>query len=257
MNYFASFPTKPYDIGKNKKYRTVTDLTRRVGIRTDMVNVLPSYYKSSIVMSERPEVVSDNLYENVRYHWILMQLNNVVDPYFDWVLEDATLESFINKKYPNYNLLLYTDHHAEPAYNTSDPKSYFFHPGETITDGTATGTVVEFDPTVKQIVYKPVSGTFADDDVITGSVSGAMGKVEEYTTELVGIHHYESSAPEESGLNVDRDHVVIYGSTYYYAKAITNQTYELNRNEENREISILRDNYLQQYVGEFKEKIRQ
>ena len=257
MNYFSILPTKNYDIGKDKGLRTVADLGRRVGIRSNMEDVLTAYYKTSLTTSDRPENVADNIYGDSRYHWILMQLNNVVDPYYDWVLEPDTFDSFVAKKYPNYNLLLYTDHHAEPSYNVGVPKKYFFYPGETISGGSATGTVVEFNPTIKQVVYKPVSGTFAKDDSILGSVSGAMGKVEVYSTEAAGIHHYESTSPDEVGLHVHRDYEVVYGVRYYYAKSVDNQTHELNLNEEKREISVLRGDYLQQYVNEFKEKVKQ
>ena len=94
MNYFATLPSKTYDIEKDKKYRTVTDIGKRVGIRSDMNDIIPSYYKTSVVAAERPELVSDSIYGDVNYHWVLMQLNNVIDPYYDWVMEDNTLEEF-------------------------------------------------------------------------------------------------------------------------------------------------------------------
>ena len=261
MNYFSSLPIKQYDIENNKKYRTVSDLGRRVGIRNDISDIIPAYYKASISSSERPEVLAYELYNNSEYHWVLLQLNNVVDPYYDWVLEDYTFDELLRKKYPNMGLLLESDHFGANIYNTSDPKKHFFYPGEIIKaegGSGAEGTVIEFNPTIKQIIYKHVSGTFISGEEITGQNSGAIGKIESYVSEEINaIHHYESTAPTETGLIVGRDYEVTYGTTSYMSTPITNQLYELNRNEEQREISVLNSNYVQQYINEFKEKVSQ
>ena len=39
MNYFATLPSKTYDIEKDKKYRTVTDIGKRVGIRLSLIHI--------------------------------------------------------------------------------------------------------------------------------------------------------------------------------------------------------------------------
>ena len=267
MNYFSSLPLKQYDIEKNKKYRTVSDLGRRVGIRSDISDIIPAYYKASISSSERPEVLAYELYNNSEYHWVLLQLNNVVDPYYDWILEDYTFDDFLKKKYPNMGLLLESDHFGANSYNNSDPKKHFFYPGEIVKaevgsgDGDqsgAEGTVIEFNPTIRQLIYTHVSGTFINGEVITGQNSSAISKIESYISEeMNAIHHYESIAPTETGLVVGRAYEVTYGTTSYASTPITNQLYELNRNEEQREISVLNSNYVQQYINEFKEKVSQ
>ena len=69
------------------------------------------------------------------------------------------------------------------------------------------------------------------------------------------MHHYESSAPDEVGFVVDRDYVTLYGTTSYHSIPVTNAEYMDNLNEENRDISILKDSYLIQFENDFKEKI--
>ena len=272
MSYFKPFPLKKYDIEKNKNTKSVTDLTKRVGVRGNMNNLIHSYNKISVPSESRPEMVSYQQYGHVNNYWILLILNNIIDPYYDWVISSSVLDETIDRMYPNKNLLLYSDHfqtstivldgttYTKNTYNTV-PDPTFFISGETITGSvsSATGQVVKFDSTIKQIIYKQISGThtgtFVKDDIITGTDSTAKGKVESATTEREGVHHYESSAPEEAGFVVDRGYVSVYGTTSYYSKEVTNAEYMDNENENNRNISLLKDSFISTFEKEFNRKI--
>ena len=100
------------------------------------------------------------------------------------------------------------------------------------------------------------------------------GEVDAYS----GIHHYETIEKKsgqtvdgldilalEGGLTVDKK---FYDSQFTYfngtqavnvngntvSKAVTNFEYEVEKNEEKREIYILRNQYLKKFVNEFKKK---
>ena len=62
MEYFSTFPTVEYDMGKDNKTRTVTNIMRRVGIRGDFLKLLPTYYKQVLTTDQRPEMAADHLY---------------------------------------------------------------------------------------------------------------------------------------------------------------------------------------------------
>lgn len=62
MEYFGTFPTTKYDMGKDSKTRTVTDIMRRVGIRGDFINLLPTYHKRVLATDQRPEMAADHIY---------------------------------------------------------------------------------------------------------------------------------------------------------------------------------------------------
>jgi len=90
------------------------------------------------------------------------------------------------------------------------------------------------------------SGSFDDADQYSGSYvkgddSGAVGKIAGITTERAGVHHYESA----DGIIVGRSHTG--------ASAITNETFENNENEKNREIMMLEGRFLQQFEQNFEE----
>ena len=46
-------------------------------------------------------MVAHQAYDRSDKHWILMHINNVIDPYHDWVIDYNTLEEYVLKRYPN------------------------------------------------------------------------------------------------------------------------------------------------------------
>ena len=117
IKYFQHFPRIEYDIEQNKRPKTVIDIMRRVGIRGDFKNLLPTYYKEIVNNDERPDMTSYQLYQSTYSNWVSMFMNEVVDPYHDWVMKYDVLEQFINKKYPNRTSLLYTSHFTTSTYS--------------------------------------------------------------------------------------------------------------------------------------------
>ena len=89
MEYFGTFPTTEYDIGKDNKTRTVTNIMKRVGIRGDFTKFLPTYYKRVLSIDQRPEIAADHIYGEAKHHWILMHMNKTVAPYYDF--ENGTI----------------------------------------------------------------------------------------------------------------------------------------------------------------------
>ena len=113
IDYFDTFPRVDYDMGKDNKTRSVTNLLKRVGIRGDFKNLLPSYYKSILSASERPEISSYTNYGDIFSHWVLLQMNTITDPYHDWIMEESVMNKFVDLKYPDRNLLLSSTHHSD------------------------------------------------------------------------------------------------------------------------------------------------
>ena len=192
-----------------------------------------------------------NWFSTTPQHWIMLHMNTIIDPYHDWVMEERTLNEFIDLKYPDNNLLLESTHHSDTTYGDVDPSANrFFVKGEVIkeyqADGTllnGTGTVVDFDATLIQLTYKLTDNAFDTGAFVKGDDSGAVGKIATggVTTERAGVHHYESA----DGIIVGRSHTG--------ASEITNETFENNENEKKREVMVLDGMYLQQFEQNFEE----
>jgi hypothetical protein len=93
LEYFDNFPAIQY---KNTEAK---NLLVRVGVRESTLNNNILYLPLTIDEFERPDTVSNDLYNNSAYDWSIRLVNKQVDPYFDWYLSTEQFEKYIAKKY--------------------------------------------------------------------------------------------------------------------------------------------------------------
>ena len=53
----------------------------------------------SIRGNPRPETLSHMLYGTVNYYWVILLINNIYDPYYDWIQSDQTIHEKSEQKY--------------------------------------------------------------------------------------------------------------------------------------------------------------
>ena len=94
-NYFDNFPKVYYS---NTICR---DLSRRVSIdnNTDIQGSLDVFYPYEIKDYLRADHISEYYYNRSELDWLIYLTNKVVDPYYEWYLNDLQFQSFINEKY--------------------------------------------------------------------------------------------------------------------------------------------------------------
>jgi hypothetical protein len=95
----------------------VTDVFKRLALRKNIGNFTTNYYERILSSFERPEVVAHMEYGAIDRHWIMMLVNNIEDPYFDWILDNEQLESFIAAKYPGKTIVFPTTHYTTTTYS--------------------------------------------------------------------------------------------------------------------------------------------
>ena len=263
IQYFGAFPIVEYTLTKDSMdAKTVVDITKRVGIRSDFSDYVSSYYKHIVSDSRPPEQYARSAYGSTLDHWILLHVNGVVDPYFDWVLDGNKFNDYIQKRYPN-EVLIYD-------ISTLSPDGSIFIIGETITGSvsTATAIVKDYNPDLGQIVYENSLDPDWDlTDVITGSTSGVSADVDSTVKEFAAPRFYEVVRDNGDG-SVDRlvvdkgfndvERAKLPGGISSWAApiAIDNVTYEDRLNEEKREINLLNTNLVETFEEDFKKKIR-
>ncbi len=88
-----------YTLDGNQTNFIATDIFRRV-IATDN-NILPamSYDEYDVVDGETPEIVANKYYRNPELHWVLLLVNNIIDPRYDWPLPAISLNNYVTNKY--------------------------------------------------------------------------------------------------------------------------------------------------------------
>jgi hypothetical protein len=93
MTYFSSFPQLIYS-------NTVcVDLTRRVKLSEDTKNALSLYYVYEIADGLRADIIADAYYEEPTMDWLLWLSNDIVDPYYQWNLNEQEFNNFLIQKY--------------------------------------------------------------------------------------------------------------------------------------------------------------
>ena len=82
--YFANFPLIPYDSVGDGEFKVVTNLLRRVAIRSKVRTNTMLFDTYDVKEGETPEMLADKLYGNSEYHWIILYCNNNTVRYFQW-----------------------------------------------------------------------------------------------------------------------------------------------------------------------------
>ena len=114
--YFANFPVIPYDSVGNGDYKLVTNLLKRVALRTKVKTNTSLFDTYNVKEGQTPEMIADKLYGDPNLHWIVMYVNNITDRYHQWPLTTPQFLAFINDKYSNPDGL----HHYEITQTSGD-----------------------------------------------------------------------------------------------------------------------------------------
>ena len=114
--YFANFPVIPYDSVGNGKFKLVTNLLKRVAVRTKVRTNTALYDTYDVKEGETPEILADMLYNDAEYHWVILLVNNITDRYHQWPKNTNQFIAYINDKYSNVD----ATHHYEISQVSGD-----------------------------------------------------------------------------------------------------------------------------------------
>ena len=116
--YFSSFPIIPYDSKGDLQFKDVTNLLRRVGMRTKLKTNTFLYDTYDVKEGETPEMIAHKLYGDPELHWIVLLVNEITDRYHQWPMSGMQFLDYKNDKYSNPDGI----HHYETAQTSGDTK---------------------------------------------------------------------------------------------------------------------------------------
>jgi hypothetical protein len=99
--FFSYFPKTIYNLGDPRALDTITNLTTTFSLDESTLNNTILYYEYAVPDGETPEIVAHKFYGDVEQHWLIMKMNNIVDPKTDWPMDSRTFASYIDEKYAN------------------------------------------------------------------------------------------------------------------------------------------------------------
>jgi len=98
--YFNFFPkTLYYKDHDSVGVETVTNIVARAGFEPSFKNNSAIYYEYDIQDGDTPEIISAKMYDSPERHWAVLMLNDIVDPQYDWPLDQRTFVKYMNNKY--------------------------------------------------------------------------------------------------------------------------------------------------------------
>ena len=100
--FFPQFPKIEYNLsGKNGNTNVVTDIFRRVKIRSKIADNVSLLDKYDVAEGEKPEDIAYKIYGDTDYFWVVTLVNNIVNRYYDWPLPEFVFQQYLKDKYSN------------------------------------------------------------------------------------------------------------------------------------------------------------
>ena len=275
--YFQKFPITNY----SNTY--VVDITKRATL-LNKVYTNPFIFYPYEINDERADQLSHRYYDDAYQSWIIYFSNKIVDPYYEWHLNENEFNEFINSKYGSYELAYQKvkfyrndwvgqENVSVNYYDNLLPDSKkYWEPVYGYSNKTVSYKRVEQDWVVNtnQIVSYTVSANsnFIKDEICKINLGSKIGKgqILSSSNTAVFLQHmfgtYTGSSSgyiygTESGSNVAFTAVNsaadnISAEEEIYWKPVTYFEYENEKNEYNRTVRVIDKTYEQKISDDLK-----
>jgi hypothetical protein len=98
-NYFLDFPLISYSLDNFKTEQVVTDILKRVVFTKEFKENSSYFQEYFVVHGETPEQISHRFYGTTQLHWLILLVNEVIDPRFEWPTTEENLVRITQEKY--------------------------------------------------------------------------------------------------------------------------------------------------------------
>ena len=240
--YFKEFPQFLYDFkygDRDTRTSIVTDVTRNVRFRKELLENVSLYDEYDIVDGETPEIIAEKIYGNPEYHWIIMIANGRYDYVTDFPKTDSDCEEACKIVF-NPVLTGTWTYSGNVITVTSPLHGITVSPTTTVTISGATAATNA--PNGTYIVTNvPDNNTFrfSVNNAPTGSASGTL------TIKTLGKENYVHHHVNQSGFRVNSD--------YPGAVPVTNLVFAKEENEKKRRIKIISPDLLSLILKQYKD----
>jgi hypothetical protein len=143
-------------------------------------------YEYEIKDSDTPEIIASKFYGDSERHWIVLLFNNIIDPQFDWPLNDRILVNYIDEKYTaNGSANTPAQTGLAWAMSTNNVQAYYKIVTRTSFDGTQTIEKLEVDSnTYVNVTATTNTFNLNDGTTITQVVSKETESYYQYEVDL-------------------------------------------------------------------------
>ena len=126
--FFNEFPRINYNLsGVNGNTIEVTDIFRRVKARSKIADNVTLFDKYDVTEGEKPEDVAYKAYGDSDYFWVITLINNIVNRFYDWPLDEYSFQQFVADKYANPDAVHHYEITQSSGRQTGDGPSDYSH----------------------------------------------------------------------------------------------------------------------------------
>jgi len=134
MSYFSKFPMMIYDMKNNGNFKLLPDILRRVKQRSAIKSGQFIFDTYDVRNGERPEDIAYKWFGDAELHWVILMTNNVTDRYYDWPMNDAQFEVYLDDKYTNPDAVHHYEITKDSGNTTSQGPNDYSHKVEVNSD---------------------------------------------------------------------------------------------------------------------------
>ena len=246
--YFKNFEFVGYRFGDNESEVIYKNLTQYVDMIDELKNDTSFYNKYTIPSGERPDSLSYKLYGTTDYYWTFYLMNDDIR-LSGWPIASYDILDIAKEKYP-YRMV-----------TTNTNISNIFPVGQTVTGQTSgtVGTVIRKIPDFGQIVIdtggKPNTTNFGQTEVVSYiDIEGNLQTITlvKESTQYNAVHHYEDADGVWQDLPLyDFNNPSVSWTPVTYRDRLE------NKNDELKEIRIIRPDVITKVVSEFNTFMKQ
>ena len=272
-------------------YVEVTDITTRFKVLQTVIDQGQYPINVSIPETDRPEVFADRVYGDSKKHWLILDMNNITNPFYDWVLAPQSFDNYMEEKYPGYSLFL-TNVDGDEGFTGSFLRNAVVFPtGSTlvaeqpsVVDPYRFALVSSYDPSqcklvleiTKDSVWIPAVGEYVAGTNVDalGIIHYYVGKIAKVQDSPYALHHFEDTngnilnpllpySLQNQYFDSSADTGFTFGDTllgkYMFESETTyliiNRDHEIEENEANRQVTLVSKRFLSDVEEQIAEKL--
>ena len=275
MKYFSNLPIISY----------ANNLSRNILSRVKISNT-PTYYPYTMNEGQRIEHIAYDYYNDSDDVWILHHVNNVIDPYFDYSLNQIDFDRYIEKKYGSLNkaqrdiAFYHTNYYNDDStldvseYNnlntiSASERKYwapvldlYGNPYEYVRS--KEDIVISTNKIISANITLTTNATFITGEKVTQSTSGGTAFVAFSNSSMLTIQHITGTinanniTGNDSGAiatvqDVTTISTPISQDEFKYFTPISYYDYELDMNTKKKNINVLDKSYTEIVSSQFRQ----
>jgi len=275
MSFFKQFPTQSYDFNRDGIIQQVVDIYRSVRVEGSSIDNPSLYLNYSIKDGERPDIVSQRLYNTPEYYWTFFVINEMLhDGMRAWPMSRTVMEDYLAEEYSGVVITTnpVTVTNTDLGITTfRDSLAGRFRLNETITGqanlhngNPPSGTLVKKDIDLNQLVLKDVTGTFfGDPDLTSNSSEKISGNLSNDDVDTFRVYPYRDAPHHWHLINdpekrpTDNGVYVSGGTSINDITYQSNQSFVFELNEKRSSIRVISPQYIDRFVEDFETMINE